>query len=78
MKIALSLFGVLEENGNSSKTSASSLLMQTALGTLPVGKDTTVGVLILRMITIRTLCSLIDCSHAECQVLSQHANANAG
>ena len=43
MKIALSLFGALEENGNSPKTSASSLLMQTALGTLPIGKHTIVS-----------------------------------
>jgi len=38
LQIALSLYGAVEENGNSQKTSASSLLLQTGLGTLPIGE----------------------------------------
>jgi len=37
LRIALSLYGTMEENINSQKMSASSLLLQTGLGTLPIG-----------------------------------------
>lgn len=37
LRVALSVYGVVEENGNSHKTSAASISVQAALTTLPLG-----------------------------------------